>query len=145
VIREVYASLHDLPDPVPQNFARQFQAGTAFAPLPESFFNRIVTESVKLPARLWREVLGGVIRYDDVKEVAGIKAPTFLLWGDRDALFARAQQDAFLAALPAARLKVYQETGHCPNWERPEWVAADIADFVAGAARGSFGALGCSM
>ena len=31
---------------------------------------------------------------------------------------------------------LYQETGHCPNWERPEWVAGDIADFVAGAARG---------
>jgi hypothetical protein len=25
---------------------------------------------------------------------------------------------------------VYEETGHCPNWERPEDVAADIADFV---------------
>jgi hypothetical protein len=38
--------------------------------------------------------------------------------------------------VPAARLKVYRETGHCPNWERPEWVAADIADLVASAARG---------
>jgi hypothetical protein len=57
--------------------------------------------------------------------------------GALESLFTRAQQDAFLAAVPAARLKVYQETGHCPNWERPEWVAADIADFVASAARGS--------
>jgi hypothetical protein len=22
---------------------------------------------------------------------------------------------------------IYEETGHCPNWERPEQVAADIA------------------
>jgi pimeloyl-ACP methyl ester carboxylesterase len=51
-------------------------------------------------------------------------------------LFSRAQQDAFLAALPAARLKVYEETGHCPNWERPEQVAADITNFVADAVRG---------
>jgi hypothetical protein len=55
---------------------------------------------------------------------------------DHDALFSRAQREAFLAALPAARLKVYEETGHCPNWERPEWVAADVADFVARAVGG---------
>ena len=65
-----------------------------------------------------------------------IRAPTILLWGDHDALFSRARQDAFLEALPGARLKVYEETGHCPNWERPEWVAADIAEFVASAVPG---------
>jgi pimeloyl-ACP methyl ester carboxylesterase len=78
--------------------------------------------------------------YHDTRERGRIRAPTQFLWGDHDALFPRAQQDAVLDALPAARLKVYPETSHCPNWERPEWVAADIADFVAGAARGSFGA-----
>ena len=72
----------------------------------------------------------------DTRELGGIRAPVQLLWGDHDALFPRAQQEAFLAALPTARIRVYEETGHCPNWERPEWVAADIADFVAGAARG---------
>jgi hypothetical protein len=25
---------------------------------------------------------------------------------------------------------IYDETGHCPNWERPEDVAAHIAAFV---------------
>ena len=36
-----------------------------------------------------------------------------------------------MATLPAARLTVYEETGHCPNWERPEQVAADIVAFIA--------------
>ena len=35
-----------------------------------------------------------------------------------------------MAALPAARLTVYEETGHCPNWERPVQVAADISDLI---------------
>jgi len=52
------------------------------------------------------------------------------LWGDRDALFSRADQDRFMAKLPAARLTVYEETGHCANWERPEQVAADIAALI---------------
>jgi pimeloyl-ACP methyl ester carboxylesterase len=81
-------------------------------------------------------MIDGLLAYDDRRELGSIRAPTLLLWGDHDALFSRAQQDAFLAALPAARLKVYRETGHCPNWERPDWVAADIADLVASAAHG---------
>jgi pimeloyl-ACP methyl ester carboxylesterase len=61
--------------------------------------------------------------------------PTLLLWGDRDSLFSRVDQDRLLAALPAAQLHVYEATGHCPNWEEPERVAADIAGFVRDRAR----------
>jgi pimeloyl-ACP methyl ester carboxylesterase len=39
-------------------------------------------------------------------------------------------QDRLLAALPDARLRVHPDTGHCPNWERPEEVAADLVDFL---------------
>ena len=59
-----------------------------------------------------------------------VQCPTLLLWGDRDALFSRADQDQLLAALPDARLRIYEDTGHCPNWERPDAVAADILRFI---------------
>jgi len=130
VLREVYASLHDLRDPVPLEFAREFQAGTAYAPLPESFFERIVVESLKLPARLWRETLGALMEYDDVKDLAAIKPPTLLLWGNRDALFPREDQDRLAATIPRARLRIYGQIGHCPNWECPSEVAADLSAFM---------------
>jgi non-heme chloroperoxidase len=38
VTREVQASLWDLADPVPIEFARAFQASTAYVPLPEDLF-----------------------------------------------------------------------------------------------------------
>ena len=129
---ELQAAVRELPDPVPEPFAREFQSGTVHHPVPAGFFDRIVEESLKIPARLWSPMIDGLLAYDDTSELGGIRAPTQLLWGDHDALFSRAQQDAFLAALPSARLKVYEDTGHCPNWERPEWVAADIAAFVTG-------------
>ena len=132
---ELQAALRELPDPIPEPFAREFQSGTVYRPVPTEFFDRIVEESLKIPPRLWPVMIDGLLAYDDTRDLGRIRAPTQLLWGDHDALFSRAQQDAFLAALPAARLKVYPETGHCPNWERPEWVAADIADFVAEVAR----------
>jgi len=127
---DLRAALRELPDPIPEPFAREFQSGTIYHPVPAEFFDRIIVESLKIPPRLWPLMVDRLLAYDDTHELGSIRAPTQLLWGDHDALFSRAQQDAFLAAVPAARLKVYEETGHCPNWERPEWVAADIEELV---------------
>lgn len=130
VVREVRAAIQDLQDPVPVEFAREFQAGTAYAPLPELFFDRIVAESLKLPARLWREILDGLLAYDDADHLARITTPTLLVWGEHDALFPREDQDRLVTAIGGAQLRVYAETGHCPNWERPEQVAADLQEFL---------------
>jgi non-heme chloroperoxidase len=132
VTRELQTALADLPDPIPREFARDFQASTAYRPLPPEFFERIVDESLKIPSRLWRGMIEGLLAYDDTERLSEIVAPTLLLWGDRDALFSRADQDRVLSAVPGAKLTVHDETGHCPNWERPAQVAADIDGFLFG-------------
>jgi pimeloyl-ACP methyl ester carboxylesterase len=111
-------------------FAREFQASTAYAPLPEAFFERIIAESLKLPARLWRKVFDEILAYDDEDQLKRITTPALLIWGEHDALFPREHQDRLVATIPGARLEVYEETGHCPNWERPDRVAADLQDFL---------------
>ena len=130
VLREVQASLATLQDPVSLEFARQFQASTVYAPVPPEFFEGILAESVKLPAPLWRAALSGLLAFDDLGDLRRIVAPTLILWGDRDALFPRDDQDSLAAAIPGARLRVYPETGHCPNWEVPAQVAADLDAFI---------------
>jgi non-heme chloroperoxidase len=130
VLLEAQASLRTLQNPVPAPFAREFQASTVYVPLPEAFFDQLVTESRKLPARLWREVLDGLLAFDDAADLGQITAPTLLLWGDHDALFPRQEQERLVASIPDARLLVYPETGHSPNWERPERVAHDLDTFM---------------
>jgi non-heme chloroperoxidase len=124
--REVEASVRDLADPVPIEFARRFQASTVHVPLPEEFFEQIVAESIKTPARLWRQVFEGLLAFDDAEHLGRIAVPALLMWGERDELFSRQDQDRLVTAIPNARLRIYPETGHCPNWERPEQVAADL-------------------
>ena len=131
-LREVQASLATLRDPVSLEFARRFQASTVYAPVPPEFFEEILAESVKLPAPLWRAALSGLLAFDDLGDLRRIVAPTLILWGDRDALFPREDQDRLAAAIPGARLRVYAETGHCPNWEIPAEVAADLDAFIQG-------------
>jgi non-heme chloroperoxidase len=128
--RAVQASLRGLPDPVPAEFAREFQASTVCAPVPPEFFERVVAESLKLPARLWGTVLDGLLAFNDADELGRIVAPTLLLWGERDGLFSRDDQSRLEAAIPGARLRIYPETGHCPNWERPAEVVQDLHAFM---------------
>ncbi len=52
VTRSVLDELRTLPDPVPESFARAFQASTIHIPLPEGFFDELISESLKLPSRL---------------------------------------------------------------------------------------------
>ena len=130
VLREVAALVRDLPDPVPVEFTREFQASTIHIPVPEAFFDRLVAESCTVPARVWRDVLLGLLAYTDAPQLGGISVPTLVLGGEEDALFSPAEQSAVAEVIPGARLGLYPDTGHCPNWERPDVVAADIYAFV---------------
>ena len=130
VTRDAQKALRDLPNPVPEEFAREFQAGTVFAPVPAPFFERVVVESLKLPAHVWRGALDGLLAYDDAAQLPRITLPTLLMWGEHDALFARADQARLIDTIRGATLKVYPETGHCPNWERPDQIATDLQAFL---------------
>jgi non-heme chloroperoxidase len=46
VLEGLQAAVRTLPDPIPESFAREFQASTAYRALPPEFFDRIVVESL---------------------------------------------------------------------------------------------------
>ena len=122
-----------LEDPVPPEFVREFQESTIYHPVPQEFLDTVVSESLKLPAHVWRDYLEQAvlsIDHDYVVELREIKAPTLILWGEQDALFPREEQERLAAAIPGATLKVYPETGHAVHWERPEWVVRDLEEFI---------------
>ena len=133
VMREVQRAVRPLTDPLPEAFVREFQASTIHVPVPDAFFQGVVGESLKAPARVWRNALDGLLAADDAAHLGRIAAPTLILWGERDALFSREEQAPLAAAIPGARLTVYPETGHSLQWERPERVAADLDAFLRAA------------
>jgi len=119
-----------LEDPVSPEFVREFQAGTVFVPVPPEFMETVVAESLGLPARVWQSLFEGMRAAGSFPPAGRPATPTLLLWGDRDAMMPRAEQDALLEAFPAATLIVYEQTGHAPHWERPERVADDLRAFL---------------
>jgi non-heme chloroperoxidase len=122
-----------LEDPVPPEFVKEFQESTIYHPVPQEFLDTVVSESLKLPAHVWRDYLEQAvlsIDHDYVVELREIKAPTLNLWGEQDALFPREEQERLAAAIPGATLRVYPDTGHAVHWDRPEQVVGDLEAFM---------------
>jgi non-heme chloroperoxidase len=122
-----------LEDPVPPEFVREFQESTIYQPVPQEFLDTVVSESLKLPARVWRDYMEQAalsIDHDYVLPLREIEVPTLILWGKQDPLFPREEQERLAEAIPGATLKVYPETGHAVHWDRPEWVVRDLEEFM---------------
>ena len=120
-----------LTDPIDRRFAREFQDSTIVQPVAPDLVEMFVDESLKVPARVWRSALDGLLRSDVPATAAQVRAPTLLIWGTRDSVTGRGDQNALLAAIRRAELKVYEGAGHAVHWEEPARVAAEIAAFVA--------------
>jgi non-heme chloroperoxidase len=123
------ATISRLTDPVDPGFVREFQQSTLAQPVPQPFFEMIVRESLKVPARVWSATLAGLLEDDWSGELHNISVPTLIAWGDKDA-FIRTDQVTFSAGISGSRLIVYQGAGHAFYWEEPDRFAADLAAFV---------------
>src|SRR5262249_10551331 len=126
----LWEQVRTLTDPVPPVFVRDFQVGTAHGTLPAPFLDGVLAESGKLPARIWRDVLAGLLSANDQGDLHRVRCPTLILWGDRETIFTREDQERLLGAIPGAALRVYPETGHALHWEQPGRFAEDLLAFI---------------
>jgi pimeloyl-ACP methyl ester carboxylesterase len=129
-IRKLQQAVDALTDPVPAAFVREFQASTIYQPLPADFLDQVVAASLKLPARVWRAVMAGLLATARPVRYGDHPMPTLICWGNRDTYFPRTEQDALTALLPQTIMKVYAETGHALHWERPTEFVRDLEEFL---------------
>src|SRR5919107_1158562 len=128
-ISELEEFVRTLKDSVSPEFVREFQQSTIIEPVPEEFFETVISESLKLPARVWRDYFEGVVLADAV-QLREIKAPTLILWGEHDPYPPREEQERLAREIPDATLKVYPESSHAMHWEHPEEVVRDLEGFM---------------
>jgi non-heme chloroperoxidase len=119
-----------LSDPIDPAFAREFQLSTISRPLPAEFIELIARESQKLPARAWKQILQDMMQIDTTADLASLKVPALLLWGDRDTFVLRRDQERLNKALKGSTLVVFEGTGHDPHWEEPGRTAELVAVFI---------------
>lgn len=63
--------------------------------------------------------------------LAAIKAPTLLIWGERDAMIPVANAQDYLLGMPNARLVSFAGSGHLPQEEASAASASAVVEFLA--------------
>jgi pimeloyl-ACP methyl ester carboxylesterase/FAD/FMN-containing dehydrogenase len=129
-LEELFEVLEALEDPVDPGFVREFQESTLARPLMPGLLDTAVEETLKMPARVWRALVGPTLRADPSAQLGRILAPTLVAWGDRDDIAVLSDQEALVDAIPGARLTVYRGGGHAFHWEDPAAFARDLVAFV---------------
>lgn len=118
-------------DTVPVGFTREFQVSTIHHPVPDTLLERVIAESDKLPAHVWRELMQGMLATPAVSALRDTTLPVLILRGDHDQVFPDpGTQDELQALFPGAELVVLPETGHAVHWERPAETAAQLERFL---------------
>ena len=118
--------LATLKDPIDAGFVRELNEGMVGQAIPEVVMTTLCEENLKVPARVWRDAFAGLLAAEPPLDTGRISAPTLIVWGARDSLLPRTDQEAMAAEIPGARLVIYAGVGHLPVIEAPERVAADL-------------------
>lgn len=119
-----------LRDPIDARMVRGFQESTIHQPIPPAFLELAVNESLKVPARVWRAAFTGVMQADHRAALGKIKAPTLIVWGEKETYFLRPEQDALRAAIKGARFVAWPDAGHALHWEHPKRFADELINFI---------------
>ena len=118
--RQARLALEGRPDAVLAEFVPKL-----LSPDPPPGVRRRVEElASRATAQGMADALRGMAeRPDSTPDLAGWKAPTLVVAGEKDQLMPRAEMEKIAASVPGARLHVIAGAGHLPFLEKPREVA----------------------
>jgi pimeloyl-ACP methyl ester carboxylesterase/tetratricopeptide (TPR) repeat protein len=122
------STIASLTDPVDVQFIREFQLSTIAKPVPDAFLERVVRESQKLTADVWKQIYAGLTGYKG--EESAIACPTLVVGGDKDAVFSTDDQERLAKAIKGASVVIVPGIGHALHWEDPERFVSELKTFL---------------
>jgi non-heme chloroperoxidase len=130
-VRELWIStLSKLKDPITKEFVENFSRNLFFKPVPQEFIEMTLQESLKLPARVWRDTVEDTLEEEFPGNLGKISSPTLIIWGDQDSFLTKSSQEELSKAIPHSKLIVRKDVGHMLYCESPKEIASDIAMFI---------------
>ncbi len=127
-VRDLRDAVETLTDPVDEAFVRAFQYSTVALPVPETFMNAVIENSRRMPARVWRQALQGLIEYRPAAKRPSVR--TLVIGGRKDSVFSAWEQTVIARQYPDGRLQLMDEVGHTPHWEEPSIFVTAVRRFV---------------
>ena len=127
VMSELVTAIEELSDPVDDGFARAFQMGCIHGPVPEPFMEAIIANSRRMPARLWKAVMQGLL--DSEINLVRPAVRTLVLGGRKDAVFSVTEQMVLARQFPRGELHLVDDVGHTLHWEQPATFVSALIRF----------------
>jgi pimeloyl-ACP methyl ester carboxylesterase len=100
--------------------------------LPPTFLEEAVAQGSKVKKRALVETTRMLTGLDLDPELPRIKAPTLIIYGDKDPSVKPAEAGRLGGLIPGAVLQLVPGCGHCPNYEYPDLVVGFIEAFMLG-------------
>jgi pimeloyl-ACP methyl ester carboxylesterase len=122
--------ISQLTDPVDPVFVRDFIESQIYQPVPKMFVDKMVQDSLKVPARVWQATLQGLMNDSTYNKINLIKVPVLIIWGDKDTILPKEDQELLRKTIPDAKLVIYPNAGHVFYIEQPDRVALDVIKFI---------------
>jgi non-heme chloroperoxidase len=127
---EFYDQVKALADPMDKTFMDEFQKSTLAKPIDPTWYNVLVAEGMKVPVRVFKEALLGLMKADYTLEINNIKSPVLILWGAKDSFITEENQAQLVKQIRHSEFIIYEETGHALHWEEPNRFVNDLVGFV---------------
>ncbi|WP_284617700.1 alpha/beta fold hydrolase [Aquabacterium humicola] len=130
LLQWVAEAVQPLADPVPRALVEDFQLGTLARAAAPGLVERMVDESLKVPAAVWREAFAGLLEDDFCDRLHRIEVPALLVVAEADAYVPVADAERLQRAMPQARIERWAGAGHALHWEEPARCAASLVAFA---------------
>ena len=120
----------ELKDPIDPGFVKSFAESVLSRPASAEVLDSMITENLKVPARVWVETSNGLLEETLPGELAKIQAPTLIVWGELDPIITNEDQLALAEAIKGSKLIAHPGSGHMLYWEEPALIARDIIAYL---------------
>jgi pimeloyl-ACP methyl ester carboxylesterase len=125
------SSIQQLSDPIDPDSAFMIEWWSSPTPVDEAFIKRQREDAARMPVKVWLAILDqGLDGIDLQATLPKLKAPTLMLWGEKDPIFGAADRCSLMHALPKAPVKIFKGLGHNMFWEDPTGVAKVVDAFL---------------
>ena len=117
VLKELMQAVMPLTDPIDETFVRDFQLSTVNAPVPQPFMEAVIANSRRMPVRVWKDALQGLLD-EDIRLVRP-QVRTLIVGGRLDGVFSATEQMVLARQFPQGELHLVEGVGHTLHWEQP--------------------------
>lgn len=129
-VLELKKTVDGLTDPIGRDFVYKFTRDSFVRPVPQEYFDTRAAETLKVPARVWKQALDGLLAEDHSAQLSKIRARATILYGCRDAFFSPSEEQKLHNLIQRSELRTYEEAGHDLHGEIPERLGHDLKNIL---------------